>query len=343
MRRLTAHADMQMHQGTQAASMIQDGTIDLSFLICTFHREDQLVEAMHSVLQLEGLADIRYEILVVDNSDEESARSAVEGFAASTSCAHVRYVAAHPPNISVARNAGVEAAAGTFIAMIDDDMKVRPDWLKAMLPMMRDSAFDVLCGPVEAIYADPALATRESRFFFHRDAPLPKGTELRVMGPRRTRSFVPATSNGVFRRETCFGQGLRFDLRYGRTGGEDVDLFCRLERQGRRVGWVPDAWTSEVVPPHRCSVDYLERRAYAGGQAFAAIHVRNSRFPLLVAAKVRVVAVLKLLVSVVRARLMPPQSTADQRTQSTRRAAIRGKLSWREMMILYTGEKHGLQ
>jgi len=240
MRRLTAHADMQMHQGTQAASMIQDGTIDLSFLICTFHREDQLVEAMHSVLQLEGLADIRYEILVVDNSDEESARSAVEGFAASTSCAHVRYVAAHPPNISVARNAGVEAAAGTFIAMIDDDMKVRPDWLKAMLPMMRDSAFDVLCGPVEAIYADPALATRESRFFFHRDAPLPKGTELRVMGPRRTRSFVPATSNGVFRRETCFGQGLRFDLRYGRTGGEDVDLFCRLERQGRRVGWVPD-------------------------------------------------------------------------------------------------------
>ena len=318
--------------------MIQDGPIDITFLICTFHREDLLVEALRSLLLLEGLGEIRHEILVVDNSDEESARSAVEAFVAATSSAHVRYVVAHPPNIAVARNAGVDNMNGRFIAMIDDDMTVRPTWLRAMLPLLREGSFDILCGPVEAIFEDPALVTNESRKFFHREAPLAKGTEVRVMGPRRTRSFVPATSNSVFRRETCFADGTRFDLRYGKTGGEDVDLFCRLERKGRRIAWVSDAWTSELVPARRCTSDYLERRSFSGGQIFAATLVRNSRFPFLVAANVGVVAGLQLLASYARALLARPQP-ADRQSLAARRAAIRGKLSWRQMIPIYASEK----
>jgi succinoglycan biosynthesis protein ExoM len=322
--------------------MIQDGPIDITFLICTFHREDLLVEAMRSMLLLEGLGEIRHEILVVDNSDEESARSAVAEFVAATSATHVRYVVAHPPNIAVARNAGVDNAKGRFIAMIDDDMTVRPGWLQAMLPLLREGGFDILCGPVEAIFENPALATNESRKFFHREAPLAKGTEVRVMGPRRTRSFVPATSNSVFRKETCFADGTRFDLRYGKSGGEDVDLFCRLERKGRRIAWVSDAWTSELVPARRCSADYLERRSFSGGQIFAATLVRNSRFPLLVAAKVGIVAALQLLASHARALLGRSRSAIDRQALATRRAAIRGKLSWRQMIPIYASEKPGV-
>lgn len=323
--------------------MSQVGATDVTFLICTFHRENLLVKALHSVLALEGLDDVRYEILVVDNSDEESARSAIDDFVTTTSCNHVRYLPAHPPNIAVARNAGVDAAQGDFIAMIDDDMTVQPGWLAAVLPMLRETTFDVFCGPVEAVFENPELATRESRKFFHRSAPLEKGTELRVMGPRRTRSFVPATSNSVFRRQTCFADGLRFDLRYGRTGGEDVDLFCRLERQGRRFAWVSDAWTSETVPAHRCNFDYLERRSFAGGQTFAATYVRNSRRPRLVAAIIRSVASLQLLASHLRGFLMPPRTAADQQSRATRRAAIKGKLSWKQMFPLYASEQEGMQ
>jgi hypothetical protein len=34
--------------------MIRDDTIDITFLICTFHREDLLVEALRSMLLLDG-------------------------------------------------------------------------------------------------------------------------------------------------------------------------------------------------------------------------------------------------------------------------------------------------
>lgn len=322
--------------------MTQDGKTDITFLICTFHREELLVEAMSSVLQLQELDSIRYEILVVDNSDEESARPAVDAFVAANAGAHVRYVTAHPASITVARNAGVETANGAYIAMIDDDMKIRPGWLPAMLPLLRKDSFDVLCGPIEAIFENPKLATPESRKFFHRTTPLATGTEVRVMGSRRTRSFVPATSNSVFRRQTCFGDGTRFDLRYGRSGGEDVDLFCRLERKGRRVAWVPDAWTSELVPTHRCTFDYLERRSFSGGQIFAATYVRNSRFPLLVATKVGIVAGLQLAVSRLNTVLRPTRSKADHQSRAARHAAIKGKLYWRQMFPMYANEQQGL-
>ena len=323
--------------------MIQDGTVDITFLICTFHREDLLVEALHSMLRLDGLGEIRYEILVIDNSDEESAHSAIDDFVKSTACTQLRYLPAHPANISVARNVGVDAAKGAYIAMIDDDMKVYPGWLQAMRPLLREGTFDVLSGPVEAVFEDPALATGESRKFFHRAPSLTAGTELHVMGPRRTRNFVPATSNAVFRGQTCFADGTRFDLRYGKSGGEDLDLFCRLEQKGRRFTWVPNAWMSEIVPTRRCSFDYLERRSFSGGQIFAAIHVRNSPFPFLVAAKLGVVAALQLLVSHARSLVKPPRSEADEQSLGLRRAAIKGKLHWRQMFPLYARDKQGLQ
>jgi succinoglycan biosynthesis protein ExoM len=322
--------------------MSQDGKTDVTFLICTFHREDLLVKALHSVLALAGIDQIGYEILVVDNSDEGSACAAIDDFVAATACRQLRYVSAHPPNIAVARNAGVDAAQGEFVAMIDDDMTLHTGWLQGLLPLLRDGTFDVLCGPVEPVFEDPALATRESRQFFHRTMPLGNGTELRVMGPGRTRGFVPATSNSVFRRQTCFADGSRFDLHYGRSGGEDVDLFCRLERRGRRFAWAPDAGTSEFVPVHRCSFDYLERRSFVGGQIFAATYVRNSRRPFLVATSLSLISRLQLLASHLISFVKPPRTMADQQSRFARRAAIKGKLSWRQMFPLYANEHQGL-
>ena len=318
--------------------MSDDVKPDLTFLICTFHREELLVKLLHSVLALQGLDAIRYEILVVDNSDEGSAQTRMTAFAQATSCGQLRYVPAHPPNIAVARNVGASAAQGRFVAMIDDDMTLDSSWLDGVRPWLAEESIDVLCGPVEPIFENPALATPAARQFFHRTVPLNAGAELLVMGPQRTRGFVPATSNSVFRRQTCLMDDPCFDLRYGRTGGEDVDLLCRLQRRGRRFVWVPGARTHEVVPVHRCSPAYLEQRSYVGGQIFAATYVRNSRFPWWVAFSVGLIAAGQLVVNHLRAWASPPHTDEARQALVNRRAAIRGKLFWRQMFPIYANE-----
>ena len=314
-------------------------TPDLTFLVCTFHREELLVKLLHTVLAVRGLEAIRYEIVVVDNSDAGTAQQPVEAFSAATGSQAVRYVAAHPPNIAVARNAGVAAARGRFVAMIDDDMTLHPSWYEGVSHLLEDNQVDVVCGPVEPVFDNPALATPAATQFFHRSVALPAGAPLLVMGSQRTRGFVPATSNSIFRRDTCLTDTPCFDVQYGRSGGEDVDLLCRLQRRGRRMVWAPGARTFEAVPPHRCSADYLAKRSYSGGQIFAATYVRNSAWPAWVGLKVAAIATAQLLVNTVYGWVRPPVTEEQQHALANRRAAIQGKLAWRHMFPIYADER----
>jgi hypothetical protein len=49
-------------------------------------------------------------------------------------------------------------------------------------------------------------------------------------------------------------------------GGEDDLLFTALAEQGRRFAWALEAWVWEHAPPHRATLDYALRRAFAYGQ-----------------------------------------------------------------------------
>ena len=316
--------------------------IALSFLLCTYHREALLVKALQSIAALRGLSAISCEIIVVDNSDAGTARACVAEFAATAPCP-TRYVEAHPPSISVARNTGVAAAGGEWIAMIDDDMTVLPDWLEGLLPLLSTGQFDMMCGPVEPVFEAPDQVSPEALAFFHRTLDVPNGTLVRVVGPGRTRGFVPATSNGIFRRSACFQDAEPFKLQYGRTGGEDMDLFYRLENAGCRAGWATAAGTREFVPAHRCSFEYLEQRSLSGGQIFAAIYIRNSPKPWWTALRILVIATGQAAVAQLKAWLSPPRSAQEQRSRALQRAAIRGKLTWRTMFPIYDAEQDSLQ
>jgi succinoglycan biosynthesis protein ExoM len=310
----------------------------LSFLVCTYHREELLGVCLRSLFALRGLAQARCEILVVDNSDGGSAQAGVAACQDQAPVA-LRYLAAHPANIAVARNQGVAAARGRFIAMIDDDMTVHASWLEVVLPLLQSGPFDVLCGPVEPIYENAALASPASDAFFRRQLDVPGLTPLRIMGPERSRGFVPATSNAVFERARCFPDVAPFDAHYGKSGGEDVDVFCRLEAGGKSFAWVPQARTFEHVPARRCELDYLEKRSFVGGQIFASTYVRNAASPRWVAFKIALVARLQLALLAGKRALLADSASAAQTALRLRCAAVRGKLAWRSMLPLYADEQ----
>jgi succinoglycan biosynthesis protein ExoM len=310
----------------------------LSFLVCTYHREDLLGVCLRSLFALRGIAQATCEILVVDNSDEGSAQGAVADCLA-FSPVPLRYLSAHPANISVARNLGVAEARGRFIAMIDDDMTVDPSWLEVVLPLLQAGKFHVLCGPVEPMYENPALASRESEAFFRRKLDVQEVTQLHIMGPARTRGFVPATSNAIFDRASCFFDAVPFDLYYGKSGGEDLDIFCRLHSAGRIFAWVPDARTFEHVPARRCEIDYLEKRSYVGGQVYASAYVRNARSPRYIAFKISLIARLQLALLSCKEVFVTDIRSAAYTSLRLRRSAVHGKLAWRSMLQIYAEEQ----
>ncbi|MDP4006125.1 glycosyltransferase family 2 protein [Methylobacterium sp. NEAU K] len=313
----------------------------LSIVICTYERPLLLAAALRSILSQDGLDAAGLEIVVVDNSDSGSARAVVEGWAANASIP-IAYVPAHPANISVARNAGCRAARGEAVAFLDDDQELAPGWLAAVRDGLARLPHDVFFGPIAPRYEDPGAVTPPAQALFTRAGDLPTGHDLVAFDRPSGQPFVLSTANSVFRRATALPGADPFDPHFGLCGGEDLHLLCRLQRAGRRFGWLPKAGASDFVPRHRCGAPYLVRRHFAGGQAYAAALIRTSPKPARDGAALTLKAALQVLLLPVLA-LGCLRRPAPGRSLAIRAAGIVGKLFWRRLYPLYRAEDRARQ
>jgi glycosyltransferase involved in cell wall biosynthesis len=114
---------------------------DFSVVIATHNRAAALPLAIRSVLAQE-LDDL--EVVVVDDGSTDETRQIVE----SITDERVRYV--HQPNAgpSAARNTGVSRSSGRFVAFLDDDDQVLPNWLRALASALDGNAAVASCGQI---------------------------------------------------------------------------------------------------------------------------------------------------------------------------------------------------
>ncbi|MDX3911643.1 MAG: glycosyltransferase family 2 protein [Sphingobium sp.] len=110
--------------------------LDVSFVIPTHNRSDLLGETVKSVLR--QTVSPR-EIIVVDNGTQGRAAAALEPFGSK-----VRLVKSTPNVKQRARNVGIELASSEWIATLDDDDLLAPDYLAEMAKPMIDGRADII-------------------------------------------------------------------------------------------------------------------------------------------------------------------------------------------------------
>ena len=311
----------------------------ISIAICTFERPELLERALLSVLAQDAIDAGDIEIVVVDNSDSGSARAVIDALNLSAR-PRIRYLQAHPANISVARNAAIAASAGTWIAFLDDDLAVEPGWLDAIRRAVARYEFDAMFGAVSAAFADPESTCQAAEQAFTRMTDMPAGARLHALKRSSRQPFPLSTANCILRRAALDALDSLFDPRFGQSGGEDFHLFLRMEQRGARFGWLPEAVCVESVPAHRCDAGYLARRFFAGSQAFAAAQIATSRFPRLKAVLIGVKAWLQL--ALMELRRFGGRGAGDPHF-ALRRASIRGKIFWRDLHPVYADEASALK
>ncbi len=313
---------------------------ELTIVICTFRREELLARAIASLTAQRRPEGLSFELLVVDNSDDGSAAAVVESAAGAASFP-VRRVEAHPPNISVARNAGVRSSQSPFVLFIDDDEELDPDWLETVARAIRTLPHDIIIGGVEPSFERPERATPFVQQLFSRRLDCAMGEDLYAFGPKRTAGVALAIANAIFRRATTFTEPEPFDVTFGNCGGEDYDLLCRLQSRGRRIGWMPGAIVREFVPASRCEPAYLRRRFFAGGQAYAAAVAGVSRNPRAMRWWLRVKAFVQAVILALRAPLNALASPEQRLDYSYVWAGVLGKLSLGGLYPVYRASHAG--
>ena len=228
----------------------------VSVCICTYRRP-RVLRTIASVLAQTAVDQIDVEIIVCDDDPGQSARAIVETAAASSRIP-LRYVSSGAGNVAAARNACLAAAHGDWIAFIDDDEEADSDWLSELLSAQAAYEAEIVKGFVRAVYPLNTSAQVLAGDPYTRD-----------YGPTGTALQMVASGNVLFRRALAVDNNIRFEERFGRSGGEDTDFFRRYTACGARVIASSTAIVNEIVPPERVTFDYLRRRYLRMGQANA--------------------------------------------------------------------------
>jgi succinoglycan biosynthesis protein ExoM len=228
-------------------------TTRVTIAVLTYRRPVDLAELLPAlVLQArEVAADV--DILVVDNDPAGGARGQVEQAATGVPI-HYRHEAT--PGIAGARNRALDEATGNLLIFIDDDERPTPHWLAHLLAVHAGNRVEAVVGPVVSRYDTPPSRWVEAGRFFDRRR-MPTGTPV----------TVAATNNLLLDLAWVRRNGLRFDTRFGLSGGSDTLFTRQLHDRGGRMLWCDEAVVIDVVPANRLTRDWVLRRAYRIGNA----------------------------------------------------------------------------
>src|ERR1044071_8122277 len=98
----------------------------VSILIPTYRRNDLLAQAVRSCFNQRNIAPEDYEVVIVDNCPDKTARALVE----TLKNTHTTIVYLNEPRrgVAFARNTAVSAARGDYFAFLDDDECATSNW-----------------------------------------------------------------------------------------------------------------------------------------------------------------------------------------------------------------------
>lgn len=234
--------------------------------VCTYRRPGPLGELLASLraqdLGAAGEPSTAPQLILVDNSPEGQAEAQVREQYPSA-----RYIHEPRPGIAAARNAALQAVpdGAEAVLFLDDDERAAPDWLRTMIDCANASGADTVSGPVITHFGeDPPAWLQASGFIRRIDFPT---------GPWGLRA---ATNNVLVRAHWFTSAGYRFDEAFSFIGGEDSDLFGRMQAAGARSWWCAEARVEEDLPAERLSPAWMRQRGIRAGHVRATKLIRGA-------------------------------------------------------------------
>lgn len=258
----------------------------IALYVCTHRRNGELGRLLTSLqAAAERAADrAALGVVIIDDNPDGRARSVADSFEGAFELG-THYAHSGKQNISIARNLGLEKAQplGEWVAMLDDDVVVRDDWILEHLDLQERTGADATTGPLLLTFPHgPAWLT---------DEPFDQ-IGLHVAEDDEQ---VPECQTGNSMLRSAFladHPDIRFSEDLGVLGGEDMVFYHAATSAGLKAHYSRRVAVEEPEPPERSTLRYqLSRARWMGNTEFVTNRrsARASR-PLLLYRGVRRVA-----------------------------------------------------
>jgi glycosyltransferase involved in cell wall biosynthesis len=240
--------------------------------VITYNRSALLRETLAGLVRQDYPAGC-WELLIIDNNSTDDTRDVVASFMASTPSP--RWILEERAGLDHGRNRAVDEARGEVIALLDDDVKVGPDWLAQIAaPFASPSSHSigVAGGEVVPIFPDgiPDWLRGSHRPLKFRKDPgaLPPGQ-------------APMGANFAFPKWVFERLG-KFDTDLDRKGealfgGGDAEMIRRVRAAGLEAWFVPGAKVLHQIPAARLTLRYCMRHAFDSARSRVVDRTRELR------------------------------------------------------------------
>lgn len=277
----------------------------LSLIIATYNRAQSLLRTLRSVVS-QSVAPELWECIVVNNNSTDNTAEVFACFAAENQGFDLRMVTEVKQGLSNARNAGITASKGEYIAIVDDDETLESSYIESYIEFF--DSFPTAMAAGGAVRAE--YESHRPRWMSHyTERMIANPIDLDVVVTLFPNSRVPAGGNMAFRREIFDRVGL-FNPRLGRNGqsligGEENDLFARLRAAGELLYFVPNAAIYHHIPDAKLTDEYFDRLSYNVGRSKALRAQSDEEFSELMASERRKRVVTYILAALYTIALQP--------------------------------------
>lgn len=239
----------------------------LSIIIATYNRSRDLQRALESVVR-QTASPTLWECVVVNNNSTDSTAEDFARFAAKHADYQLRMVYEPKQGLSNARNCGIAATQGDYIAIVDDDETLEATFAERYISFFDSHPTVVAAGGAVIPRYESGRPTWMSHY---PERMIANPVDLGATPTPFPKHRVPAGGNMAFRREVFEHIGA-FNPTLGRNGatligGEENDLFERLHAEGYRAWFVPQAAIFHHIPDAKLTDEYFDQLSINVGRS----------------------------------------------------------------------------
>ena len=252
----------------------------LTVIVCTHERPRYLATCLAALdagrSPTDALTGTCWRVLVVDSASGPATAAEIAALAAAHGAALLRVEKA---GLSRARNTGLQAVATPWVAYIDDDARVAPDWARAIAASVArlPARAAALGGPIVPAWEAPCPRWWPAEL-------IPALTVLSWSRPGQVgngslpRHVEPYGANMVFRTAALRAVG-GFPPQLGRVGakllsGEEAWVMRLLRAAGHEIHYDPAISVTHSIQASRLTPRWLLQRQFWSGVSEAMVAAR---------------------------------------------------------------------
>ncbi|MDP9889817.1 glycosyltransferase family 2 protein [Pseudarthrobacter enclensis] len=230
--------------------------------VCTYQRVSQLGVLLAELQrQILACSDWNVRIIVADNDEKMTAKSAVEKASKDFPRVRIEYNCVPEKGVGFARNAIFDSLkSDELLIFFDDDQEPCPTWLAALLNRHLSVPDEVLVGPVIPVLPDsvPQWAVEAAAW----------GRREQPDGSIRSHAGF---GNILIPRSTLESGLCRVPEPFLRGPGEDTYITVALRSAGYVIRYVDAARAVEPVANERLNIPWLRQRATVSAETWVQV------------------------------------------------------------------------